>query len=249
MKKWRSLPSLLFSLAVVGCTSSAPPPTSVDPLEQNVLNAFELGADYLLDDALKTALTNFEAEDNLPGQWRINRLIALHALASNDIETAQRAARRLEQLTPLDVGNFNVTYETQLILGRAFDESQAYERALSAARAPVDRAVALSYLGNPTEALGYLDANSIDRPADRAFVLYRYGVAAESGAHLERAHYFYGLAGDPRGLADALVALARLARTAGNETAALNYADRAARTLLAIGDAERARSVQQWISN
>lgn len=252
MRSSRSLPSLMLALALSGCASAPEPePPAIDPFEQNLLDAFAAGADYLVPGAIAASRSRYESVDDLAGQWRITRLAALHALASGDSETARDEAGRLgalrDSINQAETLGLRVGYETDIIIGRAFDTDAPFRRLARESASGIDRAVALTYLGQTSAAVQAAGEGS-DRPADRAFVHYRHGAASGSASDLRRALALYRAVGDGRGVADSLFALARIAAADGDRDKARTYAGRAQRALLAIGDPERAEAVATWLS-
>ncbi len=252
MKRWprRLLPSLAL-LLLLGCASSpeeeAP---TIDPLEQNLLDAFETRAYWLIPQAMSAARSRYESLDELGGQWRVTKLAAQYALARGEVDAAKVEARRLDRLRQqMDAPTrreLDADFETDIIVGRALGDEAAFRRVVSRADDPIDRAVALTYLNETERAAALLD-DGRQRAADRAFVLYRAGLAAARSDLLQNALDMYRLAGDSRGVADTLFALARLAAGAGDRERAGAFADRARRALLAIGDDERAGAVAAWL--
>lgn len=255
MKRWLSQPSALVLLTALlwGCSSapSSPPEPAIDPLEQYAMDAINMQAVWMIDDALAQARTRYEALDDLPGQWRITRLQVLHALARGDREAAQLAARRLGEIRNLTETThtlgLDIGFETELVLGRTFDDPRAFQRALAEANRPVERAIVLAWLDETQAALDALAQAADPAPDDRAFVHYRHGQATADASHLETALDLFRQAGDSRGIADALFALAQLAAADGDSDQARALATRAQRTLEAIGDAKRSGAVALWL--
>ena len=99
MRSWFSRLSPILLLTLAGCASApAPVAPSIDVLEQNLMDAFEVRADYLIPDAITASRSRYEAFDDLAGQWRVTRLAALFALAHGHAVRAEAEALHLDVL-------------------------------------------------------------------------------------------------------------------------------------------------------
>ncbi len=268
MKKWfkatsrtNSLPSIqpallhatrCFALAtltlVAACSTDGPPPSTIDPLEQNAINALEMKMPGEADFAMLAALARYQSLDDLAGQWRMHFALITTALATEDTSRVQAHAELLSEIAD-QLNTRTVRYKTDLVLGRLNDDSSYFDRALANAGNKIDEAVARTYLGQTTAALALLDDTGTDQPGDRAFVYYRYAQAHQSVTHYRLALQAYRLAEDSRGVADSLMSIAQLEAQQNRSTVAVTLARRAQRVLQSIGDHARAENIQAWIDN
>ena len=248
--------TLLITLLLIGlasgCASNSATVDAVappNPYFQNAINAMEIGAYEEADRALDTALVQYQAKDDILGQWQVYNLKTKVALQQADLESAQRDLIELQSLAEL-LSSDAQSYETLLLSGRVLDDKKYYQQALNYARDSLSQSVVLTYLGDNRKAMSLLEQNSSasgDRNADKAFVNYEYGRVMQSRAHLLSSLSYYRAAADSRGIADALMALAIHSASEGRTNEAIDLALRAKTTLLAIGDEKRANAVSIWL--
>jgi hypothetical protein len=239
-----SLPALLL----LGACSSAPtePKVEIDPLEQTALNAVAIGSAEA-PAALDAALARYRSLDHVDGRWRILLLKTKVALASGDMDVALAHAETLEALSEL-IGSPDVMYQTHLVLGRVRQDASEYGDAMRYASSPIEQALVHAYMGDTAQALSLIDPEAADNPGDRAFIYYKHGISTGSAEHFAKAHTYYRLAEDPRGIADSLVRLARISADTNRDSSARSFAERAIKVLAASGDNERAEAIRRWLN-
>lgn len=238
-----------FSLILLGaaCSNSGPTAPSIHYLEGSALHAIDRNLDSVANIALDAALKEYQAIDDLSGQWRIRYLKAVIALNNEDYDEALTQADILEEIAG-HLDSREVNYKTNLILGRSLGDQRYYRRALSAASSPLQQAVASAYLGQTATALEMLDRSTLDNPGDRAFVYYQYAKSVDSATYYRMSLEAYKLAEDSRGIADSLIGLATIESSHNRNSSAQDYGRRAMRVLKSAGDEERARFVETWLS-
>ena len=241
-------PSLAALLLVVGCNSSPPPPPPLHPLEQNAMDAMAMNLPEQVDLALAAALTHFESLDDLEGQWRIRYQLVLASMKAGDTAKARMHLEVLQSLAQ-QLDHADKHFATLVQSGRVLEDITYYERAGRYAANDIDRAVVAAYAGNTAEAMNLITAATAAHAKDRAFVYYRHAQSVGTRSAFNDALAAYRDAGDSRGVADALVSLARIESGDGNVDAAMAYGARATRVLTAMGDAERASSVRAWLES
>ena len=238
-----ALTALLISLAS-GCatTGEVEPVEIIDPLEQNAVNAIELGYTAQALVALDLALTKFERLDDLDGQWRI-----LHAFIVLFIEDdKETAASYLPRLTLLAKQLPERTFTTNLLAGRLSDDEAYFRAALDAASNDSERALAYAYLGETLLAVQALEMRGASDRADRAFIYFAHAKATADIRYYKLALSAFREAGDGRGVSDSLFAMAKIEKSAGNLSRAAALARRAERSLRAMGDEARAAAARDW---
>lgn len=248
MKRWsKRRASSLAAILLLGACSSAPPEPEieVDPLEQTALNAVAIRSAEA-PAALDAALARYRSLDQVDGRWRILLLKTKVALASGDMDAAREHAEVLAGLSEL-IGSQEVMYQTHLILGRIHQDTGEFNTAMRYANAPLQQAIVHAYMGDTERALSLLDPSAADNPGDRAFIYYQHGLKTGAAEHFGKAHSYYRLAEDPRGIADALVRLARISAETNRDSSARSFAERAIKVLEASGDNERANAVRRWL--
>ncbi len=243
--------SLLLLCVLIGCSSSPePPPDQVrDPLEQNAIDALREGAVQEIDNALAAALASYRRLDNLPGQWRVHLMQANYYLSQNRLDEARAADTQLQRIAAQLPARRDVAYQSALVRGKIGTDPAAFRQALALAANPLEKAIALTYLGDVATAVATLDPNDSDHPADRAFIAYQYARSTDRALDFMQALHFYRLAQNPRGIADSLLSLAQIAQHKGERAAAQDYGLRAAHALEATGDSERARVIRDWLAS
>lgn len=255
---------LAFYLMVVlaACSSTAPknPAPKVHYLEQDAINAISLHLEDEANTALNAALSWYQSLDDLEGQWRVRYTIASIAFAKDDRAATGKQVDSLEQLAK-QIDSSLIDYKTKLLLGQIRHEDQYFTDALASASSNTQRAVANTYLGNTVLAISILDGSG--SPGDRAFVYYQYAKSRSGQIHSGNTQsdnegiaeqYFryslqaYKLAEDPRGVADALLSIARIKAENHELDAANDFGRRAINALEAAGQAGRADAVKSWLS-
>lgn len=239
-------------LVLLSACASAPTPqpyifTDIDPIEQNAINALKLNLVQEARTGLDAALVKYRMLDDLEGQWRIHLTNTKLANGSGDRVTANSEVDRLRELAELINTDF-VRYHTYLLLGQIKQQKSYFQSAFEVTATPLQQAVALTYLDRIEEAMALIDAGKPDHPADRAFILFRYALSSGNEVDLQRALTVYKLAGDPRGIADTLVLLSRLASQDDDLGKAQIYGRRAISVLTSMGDLERADIIQTWLA-
>ncbi|MCB1647682.1 MAG: hypothetical protein KDI36_19635, partial [Pseudomonadales bacterium] len=106
----------------------------------------------------------------------------------------------------------------------------------------------LTYLGRTDEALVALGDNPTGAAEDIAWVTYQAARQQQSIAGFEAALAWYQQAEDSRGIGDSLFQLARQHAEQGHQRKALDFSERAERTLQAAGFEPEAESVRRWRS-
>lgn len=238
--------TLTLALAVGGCTSpQGELPDLVDPLEQNAVNALSMGLLEEADNALDIALNRYARQDDLEGQWRVRHMMAGLALSRSNGRVAREHSAEMSYLAE-HIDNAAIRYESLLLAGRVNNDENAFRDALRLATSDVQRAVCHTYLGETERAAALVSVNTAGDPSDLAFIFYHHARAAGDSGYFLAALEQYRRADDSRGMADALVNLARLARGAGNREGAVRFADRAISILTAINDKSRADVIRAW---
>lgn len=242
----------LVMLTLLSACASAPAPqptilTKIDPIEQDAINALKLNLPQQARSGLDAALLKYQMLDDLEGQWRIHLTNTKLANGKGDAATANSEVDRLLELAELINTDF-VRYHTYILLGQIKKERSYFQSAIRVTATPLEQAVALTYLDRIGEAMALIDPNKLDHPADRAFVLFRHGLAGGNDVDLQRALAFYKLAEDSRGVADTLVLLSRMALQKNNSQLAEIYGKRAVRVLTSMGDLQRANLIQAWLA-
>ena len=248
MKQTRLLLVTLVFLA--GCASSGGEIQKIviDPLEQNAIYAVQLANKEEAAEALQLALEQYQRNDDVYGQWRVHYLSAKYALAHEDSPAVTDHVTAMKRLAS-QLDNRYVQYRTHLLAGILNNDQGQFSKALTFANSNLQKAVALTYLGQSRQAIDLLDNADQDHPADRAFVHYRYAQQGNSSTPYEQALGYYQAAKDPRGVADSLVSLARLASAQGQTTTAQQYAERAVNVLRSSGNETKAIAISNWLTS
>ncbi|XOV88775.1 MAG: hypothetical protein ACFHX7_02560 [Pseudomonadota bacterium] len=243
--------SLSLLLLLFGCSSSPTPPgeAGIHPLEQNAINALAMGTTTDIESALNAALSAYRLLDNLPGQWRIHLLRANYFLAGNQPDLARLETSELARIASQLSANPSLAYQTALMQGKTTNNPDAFRRALRLAATPLEQAVAMTYLGEVAAAAALLDPQASDSPNDRAFVAYQYARTTGRPTDYKQALHYYRLGRNPRGIADALLALAQVAEQSGESETAQGFGLRAVHALEAAGDRERAKIIRDWLAS
>jgi len=255
-RRWRPGIVAVVLIAVAGCQGAATVTReTIHPLEQNGRNALAVNQPAQAVQSFADALLHYEAHDDLGGQWRVRRQLLILALDRRDGGDGDRPgpdAGALENEAALlaaiaqHLDDDHVQYETLLLRGRVTGDGAMFRRAGDHARTPAERAVVAAYLGDVQDAVRLIDEAADAAPADRAFIYYRHARSLGTMAAYARALTAYRQAGDPRGIADSLTAMARIAAAGGDVAAAGHYAIRAERALRAIDDDARADRLRTW---
>lgn len=171
---------------------------------------------------------------------RIQSSLARPDVARGHLANALAVAERL--------GEARYLYQVHLMLGRIDDEQEEYRKALGLADTPIERAVALTYLGRTGEAYraitGVLE-QADTAPEDYAFVLYRHARATGNLDVAGEALGLYKQADDFPGVADNLFLMARLHRAGGRTRESEDYLLRALTVARALGDPVRIQAMER----
>jgi tetratricopeptide (TPR) repeat protein len=248
--------NLLFHLliaALVTASGCASRPSASGPASLQEAQRLEtdVSADRLRQSPTRAvadllhALELYALADDLDGQARCQlRLARIRFMQNRREEAAGHLAEAAWAANLLaDTGYL---YQTHLIRGRLQDSAREYERALSHAGRPIEKAVALTYLGRIDEAhaviRGAIDTNT-PQPDDYGFVLYAAAKRSRDLPTAQQALDFYKLADNPVGIADSLYLLARIHMAAQGRETARAYLQRALVVCRALGDTRRERKL------
>ncbi len=200
---------------------------------------------------LERALRLYSLADDQAGQVRIHvklaRLYYRLGQQENAVFHLNQAAR-----TSTRLGDASYLYDVYLLEGRLYNRRESYEKALEYARGPIQKAVALSYLGQTQEAYGLLQGNTRhakDAPEDAAFVLYEHARASGDPSVAQQALELYKRADNHGGIADALYLTGQLHRHHGDLDQYRDYLDRALTVSRALGDETRTRAIEAGLAN
>ncbi len=236
-------------LTLAACASE--PPTEARPLnylEKDAVNALSLNLDKAARMSLSRALDQYEADDDLEGQWRIRYRLALLDIREGRSDDLRSGLEALQEIAR-QIDSAAVSFRTLLLAGQASGDEHYYRQASAVARDPVEKAVVLTYLGRTGEAVELLRGAKQIAPSDRAFIYYQHGLATGEPSWFRYALDAYRQAGDSRGTADSLMRLALSEKESGHPEQAVILARRAARTLAASGDGIRVGIINAWISS
>ncbi|HIG39050.1 MAG: hypothetical protein ABGY96_14900 [bacterium] len=218
-------------------------------MEQSAVSAANLNFDADASTSADNALQKYQSFDDLAGQWRIHDLKTRMALRQGDRAEAEVQVSELETLS-VQLSSRHIFYQTHLLSGQVNEDPQHFADALRFASTSLEQAVVHTYLGTTDKAIELiqddLKNNVTNNPADRAFIYYRAGLSSGSSIHYQLALQYYQLAEDARGVADTLVRLARQNAENNRLQEAKVFAYRAIKALRAIGDTDRANSVNAW---
>lgn len=185
---------------------------------------------------LARALRLYSLIDDTAGVIRIHLNIAFLHEQHDQLEGARREARLALQLSD-ELGDPAYLYRALLAVGRLENDSTLFTRALGHAGDALQRAVVLTYLGRPVEAVGL--ARGLSEPADEqtgdlAFVLFAYARHTLDQASAQRALKLYKRADDYVGIARSLRLLSLIAADRGDSHWAGIYEARANRVESAL---------------
>ena len=219
---------------------------NISATEKNALNALMLQNTAAGLRALDTAQAEYEQFDDLYGQWRIQSVKTKLALGANELTQGRTIALSLKTLAE-QLNDNDVSYQTYILLGRTHQDDSYFKRALDYAATQLEQASMYAYLGDPARAVELIDPDRTDYPAERAFIYYQAGIAASNRQNFERALDYYRLAQDPRGIADTLFRLARVAAKNSDTASAIRYANRAIKSLESANQLRNAAVVRDWV--
>lgn len=199
---------------------------------------------------LERALLLYSLADDQGGQVRCHlRLTRLYyilgewTLAQNHLKQGAEAAARL--------GDARALYESALLQGRLNGRKQDYETALSHALRPIEKAVALTYLGRTEEAYalirGRLDQADAD-PDDYAFVLQAHARAVGDLRLAQRALDLFKQADNAPGIAGTLELMGHIATGAGRHDLARGFYERALVVNRARGDQDAVNRIERELA-
>lgn len=177
--------------------------------------------------------------DDTAGLIRVHLNIAHLRELHGQPEVARQEARLALKLAD-ELGDPAYLYRALLAVGRLENEIAMFTRALEHAGDALQRAVVLTYLGRPAEAVGLvrgLSEPDDTQVGDLAFVLFAYARHALDRATAEHALSLYKREDNYVGIARSLRLLSRIAGEHGNTTRAGIYAARANRVEAALKDA------------
>ncbi|MEM7364588.1 MAG: hypothetical protein AAF525_11225 [Pseudomonadota bacterium] len=236
----------LACLVLVSCGGSGPTGPRVVYLERSAMDAVRLGDASLAWESMDEALRHFERQDDLAGQWRMRLLRTRYAFDTGD----ERIRQEIDALTEVSkqLGSDTARYENAILVGRVSGDVMHFETALQHATTPIQRAVALTYLNRYEDAAEIINRSPPGQAGDIAFVTYHVAVHEQSASRFREARAAYVQAGNPRGTADCLFQLARLARADGEDETAASFANRAIRALSSAGFDREANVVRAWLS-
>ncbi len=199
---------------------------------------------------LERALLLYSLADDQGGQVRCHlRLTRLYyllgewTLAQDHLKQGAEAAARL--------GDAHALYESALLRGRLNGTKQDYETALSHALRPIEKAVALTYLGRTEEAYalirGRLDQADAD-PDDYAFVLQAHARASGDLTLAQRALDLFKQADNAAGIAGTLELMGHIATGAGRHDRARGFYERANVVNRARGDQDALSRIERELA-
>jgi len=191
---------------------------------------------------LGRALRLFSLMDDIPGMVRVHLSIARLFEQHNQ---PREATHHAEQALQLEHNGLDPVYlyRTYLMVGRLKADKEMFEKALAFTHQPLQKAVALTYLGRHTEAFamsGRQQETNVTQVADLAFVLHGYARSKLDADAASRALEMYKRADDYQGIADSLRLLAYIATEQKNQAAAKDYGVRAMRVESAMRDRQPA---------
>lgn len=205
-------PVWIFLLVLLaGCVSSAVtegPETLLEAgrLERSVTSLRVRAAPSQAVADLERALRLYALSDDEDGQLRCHLKLARMGFALGE------QAMAVEHLDASLLISDRLGLPAHLYQARIRKAPDGFHLALGFARTPIERAVALTYLGRVEEARALVRAHldEVEGEADDlAFVLYTYAKQAADVASAEQALALYKAAENPVGTADALYLLAR----------------------------------------
>lgn len=250
---------LLCSLLLSACSTSTerpePSPLAADA-QRNEARANDLAAtqDFSLAiEPARAALKLYHLLDDGPGRLRTNLLLVRLFLTQNDKNQAilhLDAAQRIAQQENWASADSDIQYQLALLSGRLHNRPADFQRALSLAVTPVQKAASLTYLQQYQQAYEQVaDFQPADRhqQEDLAFVLFEYAQATGNHAAAEQALKLYKTTENIAGISDNLFLLGRLSERAGQRLQALRYYQRALSVNKAMGDTARTEITRQAI--
>jgi tetratricopeptide (TPR) repeat protein len=194
---------------------------------------------------LQHALALYSLADDQAGQARCHLALArVRFLQNQPAEAIGHVAAAEQAMQGLD--DAALLYQLHLLKGRLADSADDYEQALRYATQPIERAVALTYLGRIDEAHGAIRTHIDDETEyadDVGFVLYAVAKQSFDAATARQALAFYKQADNPVGIADSLYLLARIHLAADDVLNARVYLQRALVVSRALGDTRRERKL------
>ena len=254
LKPWsrtnRVLLLLAFMALACGCAS---PPTETGPASLEQAQRLERGvtAERLRQSPsaaiqdLQRALALYSLADDQAGQARCHLALArIRFLQNQPAEAIGHVAAAEQALQGMD--DAALFYQLSLLKGRLADSADEYEQALRYATQPIERAVALTYLGRIDEAHGAIRTHSDDETEyadDYGFVLYAVAKQSFDATTARQALAFYKKADNPVGITDSLYLLARIHLAAQDVLNARVYLQRALVVSRALGDTRRERKL------
>ena len=253
-KPWSRTQYVLFLLALLALASGcASPPAKTGPASLEQAQRLERGvtAERLRQSPaaaiqdLQRALTLYSLADHQAGQARCHLALArIRFLQNQPVETIDHVAAAEQAMQGLD--DATLLYQLHLLKGRLADSADEYEQALRYATQPIERAVALTYLGRIDEAFGVIGTHTDDETEyadDYGFVLYAVAKQSFDAATARQALAFYKQADNPVGITDSLYLLARIHLAAQDVLNARVYLQRALVVSRALGDTQRERKL------
>ena len=253
-KFWSRTNHVLLLLALLALASGcAAPPAETGPatLQQAERLEHAVTAERLRESPsravsdLQRALALYSLADHQAGQIRCHLALARIRYLQNQPDeavvhllAAEQAMQGLDEAT--------LFYQLHLLKGRLADSAWDYEQALRHASQPIERAVALTYLGRIDEAHAairrHIDPQTA-QPDDYGFVLYAAAKHTFNADTAQQALAFYKQADNPVGIADSLYLLARIHLAARDSLNARTYLQRALVVCRALGDTQRERKL------
>ena len=200
---------------------------------------------------LERALRLYSLVDDRAGQVRIHvKLARLYYRLGQREKAILHLDRALDVSSRL--GDARQLYDVYLLDGRLRDRRESYERALEFANGPIQKAVALSYLGRTQEAYRLVQGHSRqakEAPDDAAFVVYEHARSSGDPAVAEQALALYKHADNHGGIADALYLTGQLHRRNGDLGQYRDYLERALTVSRALGDETRTRAIKAELAD
>jgi tetratricopeptide (TPR) repeat protein len=251
MKSLLNLSLILLPVLLVACASAPEDrrPQAIqaaDRLEHRVtLKEVQISPREVQED-LQQALRLYQVADDQEGQARCHLKLARLHFRRQELDRARTHLAEAKVIAER-IGNRRFQYEGALLQARLSNRREDFEQALALAASPIEKAVALVYLGRARE--GYpLIRSHLDQAADAsddyAFVLFHYADVSEDTGAAQTALGLYRQEGDHLGVANTLLLLGRIARNQGLKQQARGYYQRALASARALGDERLIRLAQ-----
>jgi hypothetical protein len=189
--------------------------------------------------------------DDQPGQLQTLLTLSNILFQTGQQQKAKLSLKKAEAIAKrLNINHYN--YQLTLLTARIEQNLSKFQLAIQYAETPLQKALALAYLGENTKALQLIsNRKPIDlfEAVDLGFIHYRFARKYYDHKVAKRAFLFYQDADYTPGIVDCLMLLGIIAQKSKRITLAINYYQRALAVSKALNDEFRIHAIEKKLQD